>query len=166
MKTDSQSVWLLAAGAVFFVYLVSRMAFTPRATRDARYFEARKRIAEAKRVARDASVAPAGRAAALRDAASAALEGLRHPGLAASYARRAERLDPAAKDAAVGLLAHALRQGQKYRALERLLWRTLADHGASWEQRDRTLDELLSLYDGPLHRPETAAGLRKLRSRT
>jgi hypothetical protein len=164
MKTDSQSVLLLCAGGVFFVYLVTRMVTTPRVPRDQRFFDARQRIADAKRRARDTSAPPAERAAALRDAAVAALEGLRRPGLAASYAQRAERLDPSGGTSAAGLLGRALRQGEKYRALERILWRCIADRQAPGADQQRAFDELVGLYEGPLNRPEMAEGLRQLKA--
>lgn len=164
MRTDPRSVLLLAAGAVFFIYLVTRTLMSPRVPRDQRFFDARKQIADAKRRARDASASPAARAAALREAAVAALEGLRHPGLAASYARRAERLDPQGGAPSVNLLTRALRQGEKFRPLERVLWRCLAEDAAGLAEQQRAFDELIALYEGPLNRPEMAAGLRTLRS--
>lgn len=163
MRTDAQSLLLLGAGALFFVYLVSRMWVGPSVPRDERFFAARKRVAEAKRRARDTRVPVAERALALRDAAATALEVLRRPALAASYARRAERLEPQSPEA-LGLLARALRAGDKYQALERMLWRWLSEESDSSPAYQRAFDELLALYDGPLGRPEIAEALRRLRS--
>jgi hypothetical protein len=162
MKTDLQSMLLLGAGSAFFLYLLAKV-ITPRLTRDKRQRVAHQRIGEAKRKARDRSAAPELRAAALREAAVVALEELRRPELAASYALRAERLHPADPDT-VGLLAVALRTGAKYRALERILWRQLAGHARSTAAYERAFDELVGLYDGPLQRPETAKVLRELKA--
>ncbi|HEX2672766.1 MAG TPA: hypothetical protein VHM25_17905 [Polyangiaceae bacterium] len=163
MKHDTQSLLLLIAGAVFFLYLVTRMLAPSEVLRDESFFAARRRIAECKRRARDSSLSAADRAAALREAAIAALESLRRPALAASYARRAERLDPQNPDS-LGILARALTQGSKYQALERMLWRWLAEEPATSPTYARAFDELVALYDGPLNRPEMATSLRRMRA--
>jgi tetratricopeptide (TPR) repeat protein len=124
--------------------------------------EAKRRIDEAKQRGRDKSREPTLRAKAWREAAVAALEGLRRPELAASYARRAERLDPNDAEAVV-LLALSLRRAERYRALERFLWRRLAtDPAEGAAGYERALQELLNLYQGPLRRPEIASGLRRI----
>jgi hypothetical protein len=126
--------------------------------------EVKRRIADAKRRARIRGAEPSESAAAWREAALAALEGLNRPSLAASYARRAERLDPDDEEA-IGLHALALRRAARYRALERFLWRRIADHpdqtGAGYRC---TFDELIRLYEGPLRRPEMARALLRLRN--
>jgi hypothetical protein len=162
MKTDANSVLLMVAGAVFLLYLVVRMLSTAPVVRDAAFFAARKRIAESKRRARDGNVSQTDRAAAWRDAAEAALNGLKRPALAASYARRAEQLEPQ-HPAALGVLSQALRQGAKYQALERMLWRWLSEEPADSASYQRAFDELVALYDGPLNRPEIVVALRRLR---
>ena len=96
----------------------------------------------------------------MRDAATIALEELARPSLAASYARRAERIDPGDAQA-VSLVALTLRRAARYRALERFLWRRLAEH-APGAGRDSIERELCALYEGPLRRPEIAAGLRRI----
>ncbi len=162
MKTDLKSLLLLAAGTSFFVYLLTKM-FMPRFGGDERLKAAHARLDTAKRAARDRTASPEVRAAALREAAVVALHELRRPELAASYALRSERLHPPDAEA-VGLLAAALRKGEKYRALERILWRHLASNDGSAPAYQRSFDELLSLYEGPLGRPEAAKVLRDLRA--
>lgn len=162
MSDGTANPWLVAAGLLFSVFVVVKL-LRPRVPRDGRWQQARQRIAEAKLRASDRSAAGPERAAALREAASVALEELKRPGLAASYARRAERLDPASADS-VGIVALALRRGARYRALERFLWRKLAEGpqlGAE-AAHDRLLTELVALYEGPLGRPEVAAALRRM----
>lgn len=162
MKTDPQDLLLLLGGAGFAAFLLLKVV-TALGGRDGASYEARRRVLEAKKRGGDASLPAAQRAAALREAATAALEELGRPALAAALARRAERLDPTHADAA-SLLALALRRGARYSALERLLWRQLADQGASAElSYAKAFDELVALYEGPLHRPETARALRRFR---
>ena len=89
-----------------------------------------------------------------------ALEELRSPALAATFALRAEAADPADVES-IGVLAQAFRQANRYHALERLLWRHLAqdsDHKANV----RAFDELISLYEGPMKRPLQAQALKRL----
>ncbi|MDH5673893.1 MAG: hypothetical protein OEZ06_17175 [Myxococcales bacterium] len=160
MKLDPASIGLLVAGTLFITFILLKLLGP--LPRDEETADARRRVADAKRRARDRSHSPEQRAAALRDAAVAALEGLGRPGLAASYARRAERLDPL-DPASVGLRAAALRRASRFRALERFLWRKLAEDEPGAAGYERAYEELLSLYDGPLRRPETAQALRRLR---
>jgi hypothetical protein len=163
MKTDAQSLMLLLGGAGFCAYLLLKL-FVGLGQRDTVFEEARKRMVAAKRRGKDRSLSTVERAAALRDAASLALEGLQRPGLAAAFARRAERLDPGHSEA-ISLLVLALRRGARYSALERLLWQQLADaQSTATPGYRRTFDELVGLYDGPLHRPDTARALRRLQS--
>ena len=161
MKTDPQSLLLLIGGAGFVLYLVLQWLVAPR-RRDAGYREARKRMLTAKRRAAERGLPAAERAAALHAAARIALEELHRPSLAAAFARRAERFAPAHPEGH-GLLALALRRQARYSALERLLWRQLADDAEPGAARhQKALDELVSLYEGPLQRPETARALRRL----
>lgn len=157
---SAQDILLLAGGAGFAAFLLVKM-LSAMGIQHPRFAQARKRLAEAKRRAADRSTSTAERAAALRDAATVALEGLQRPSLAATYARRAERLDPK-HPASANLLASALRRGARYRALELLLWRQLADHPVASEAYERAFLELVTLYEGPLRRPETAQVLRAL----
>ena len=161
MNAQAQSVALLIAGLLFVVFVVAKLiAPDRRGGPQARV--ARERIADARRRASDRGLPSAQRAAALREAALVALEDLDRPNLAASYARRADRLDPH-DPGAIALLSTALRAATRFRALERLLWRRVADAEPFGEAAERAMRELLSLYDGPLNRPEIARALRRLR---
>lgn len=160
MTASAQSLVLLGAGLLFVLFLIVKLVAPERRGPEAR--AARLRIAEAKRRASDHALPTPQRAAAMRDAALIALEQLGRPSLAASYARRAERLDPQAPEA-IALLSAALRSATRFRALERLLWRRLADSIPADPAAERALEELLSLYEGPLRRPEVARALRRLR---
>jgi hypothetical protein len=160
MKTDAQSLLLLVGGAGFLAYLVLSM-LTALGGRDEGFRNAQRRVLDAKRRAGDRALSNAERAAALREAAGAALEGMRRPGLAAALARRAERLEPGNLEG-VGLVSLALRRAARYSALERFLWKRLAElDGPNAHGYQRTFDELVDLYDGPLRRPETAQVLRR-----
>ena len=167
MSERLSSMLLLAAGLLFALFVLSKII--PFRVRDGAAQAARKRLAEIKARAADHARPAAERAAALREAATLALEELRRPGLAASLARRAERLEPGSAEG-LGLLAAALRRQSRYRALERLLWQRLTGAGAgTLEQRgleQRALDELIKLYEGPLDRPEIATALRRWPGRT
>jgi hypothetical protein len=151
---------LLIAVGLFVIFLLMRTWLPahsfPRANR-----QARRRIGEAKRRATDPSSTPEARARAWQEAAATALDELKRPGLAASYALAAERAnptDPEALSAAVGVL----RRADRLRALERFLWNRLAkSEGATYE---RAFVELLALYEGPLRRKQWAHALRKLRA--
>lgn len=150
---------LFVAGLVSALFLVlkSRWSIWSRGPNPEGY----QKLAVARKRAREATD-PTARARALRDAAHVALEELGRPNLAATYARRAERADPTSAES-VGLLALALRRATRYRALERQLWRKLAEEGDPDPARERAFDELLALYDGPMNRPEQARALRRLR---
>lgn len=157
MSERVSSLVLLVAGLLFALFVLSKIV--PLRSRDGAARAARKRLAEIKARAADHTKSASERAAALREAATLALEELRRPGLAASLARRAERVEPGSA-AGLGLLATALRRQSRYRALERLLWQRLTD-GAPEALERRALDELIRLYEGPLDRPEIAAALRR-----
>ncbi len=160
MNADTKSWVLLLVGVLFFSYLFFklRLSLSP-GTPEVR--EAKRLIQQAKRRAREPGRSPKERADAWREAAMVALEQLERPNLAASYARRAERADPE-DPAAVRVLSLTFREAGRIRALERLLWRRLAQvpKGAAFT---RAFAELVSLYDGPLRRPERAMVLRRLR---
>lgn len=151
---------LLAAVALFLGWLLlkSRVSL---AGQDPRRAEGRKRLAEAKARARAAKGDAALRARALRDAAIIALEDLGRPNKAASYARRALRADPDDGES-IRVVALAMRRAQRYRALEKLLWRRLAS-GVDSQSEARAFAELLALYEGPMRRPAQAQVLRRLR---
>lgn len=162
MTDHARNLALLLAGAAFVLFILFKRGLPlPLPPRTPAAREALRRIAEAKRRAADLQASPAARAGALREAATVALESLRHPGLAAAYARRAERLDPD-DPATIGLLASSLRRASRYRALERLLWRKLASAEPEAPGTAATVTELIALYSGPLARPEIAQGLRRM----
>jgi hypothetical protein len=160
VSAQAQSVALLIAGLLFVLFLIAKL-LAPARRRGPAARAARQRLAQSKRRASDHTLSSAERAAALREAAVIALGELERPGLAASYAHRADRLDPEDPES-IELLASALRGASRFRALERLLWRRLADAERVDTSFERSLQELLSLYEGPLHRPEIARGLRRL----
>jgi hypothetical protein len=163
VSAQPQAVGLVVAGLLFVAFLLFKLlAHRLPMGGDDRARASRRELSEAKRLSRNRNRSPAERATALRAAALTALDGLGRPGLAASYARRAERLDPSAAES-VGLLARALRRGSRYRALERLLWRRIARGGVD-EGYHKAFAELLALYEGPLRRPEVVEALRRLRS--
>lgn len=152
--------WALLAAVLFFVaFLVvrSRIAIF----RDPELASARKRLGAAKQRARQAKEDPSARAAAYREAATIALDELGRTGLAASYARRADRAHPEGKHS-LQLLARAMSRGQRHRALEKLLWRRLDDTDLESERAQAIVEELVRLYEGPLRRRATASVLRRL----
>jgi hypothetical protein len=154
--------WVLLAAVILFVLFMLVKLRVP-LTGPSERVEAKRRLGDVKQRVRDAHDDPQGRARALREAANVALEELGQPNLAASYARRAERADPE-DTSAVHVLAVALRRANRYRALEKLLWRRLANAppGPVYE---RAFEELLSLYEGPMRRRAQAKVLRELRAR-
>jgi len=162
MTEGMRSVAVVAAGLAFVAFLLFKLLALP-ARRGALNAGTRDRLADAKRRGGDHAATAEQRAAALREAAVLALNELRRPSLAASYARRAERLDPQNAES-IGLLATALRRASRFVALERLLWRRLADDLPHSTSYFRALDELIALYAGPLKRPEIANALRGMRS--
>jgi hypothetical protein len=161
MNSEPASIVLVITGILFAAFLLLKMFRLP-AAKTSRWREAKQNIDDAKRRGRDNNLEAAQRAKAWREAALAALEGLNRPGLAASYARRAERLDPSDAEA-ISLMVVALRRAQRYQALERFLWRHLAsDPVDQVGPSGRFFQELLKLYEGPLRRPEIAAALRRM----
>lgn len=154
---------LLAALALFVAFLVVKSRI-PLTGRDPARVEARKKLLGIKQRAREARDDPKARARAWREAASVALDELGRPNLAAAFARRADRADP--EDvASLQVLAEAMRRGRRYRGLEKLLWRRLAEDHASGVRAERAFELLLQLYDGPMRRPHQATVLRTLRER-
>lgn len=154
--------WALLVVVVLFVIFVIVKSRIP-LFRDPELVEARRRVRAAKAKAREAKGDPKARAAAYREAAEAALE-VGRTGLAASYARRADKADPDA-EGGVRLIARAMRAGERHRALEKLLWQRLDGVDLQGERARRLFDELLALYDGPLHRRAQAQVLRQMLQR-
>jgi hypothetical protein len=152
----------LAAVVLFaaFLLLKSRVSLLPR---DPAIAEARRRIREAKKGARKAAGDDAARVRALLDAARIARDDLESPRLAASYALRAARVDPD-HVTAITLMAASFREAGRYRAAEKFLWRRL--DGPKGPGYDAAFEELLSLYDGPMHERERAQALRSMRARS
>ncbi|MCS6798628.1 MAG: hypothetical protein NZ898_08860 [Myxococcota bacterium] len=108
-----------------------------------------------------AGTEPEARAAAWLEAARLAMQ-VRRPDLAASYALRARRAAPRSTEA-IDALVRALRARRRYRALERLLWRALAEQDDA-PVRTHLLEALVSLYEGPLRDRHRARALRRLAS--
>ncbi len=160
MQSDSTGMALAIAGVLFLLYVLLklRVSFAP-SSPEAQ--AAKQRIQDAKQRARQSGLTPSERAEAWREAAIAALEGLKRPNLAASYARRAERVNPD-DEAAVRVLSLSMREAGRLRALERLLWRRLAQDGHG-PAHLKAYDELISLYAGPMRCPERATVLRRMR---
>lgn len=160
MTSDPDQVALAVAGLVFVAFVLVKV-LRSREPSGERARLARTRIVEARTRAVDHARSPGERAEAFREMAIEAIEGLGRPSLAASYARRAERLEPDAADS-LGLIAVALRRASRYRALERMLWRRIAAEGSPAVVRRRAVEELIGLYRGPLRRPEIAESLHRL----
>jgi hypothetical protein len=161
MNSEPASYALIVAGLLFSGFLLFKM-FRPPAAKRPEWLTAKKNVDEAKKRARDKGITPRERAKAWRDAALAALEGLARPDLAASYAFRAERLEPGNAEA-ISLLVVSLGRAERYRALERFLWRRLSSEPLEPPaSTNRFFQELIKLYQGPMRRPEIAAGLRKI----
>jgi hypothetical protein len=163
MSDHARSLMVLVAGVLFVAFLMFKLLPVTGGVGDAAALP-RRRMTEARKRASDRSLGARERASALREAAGIALEELGRPGLAASYARRAERLDPESTEV-VGLLALTMRRASRLSALERLLWRRVAEGQPESAPAQRAVQELIALYDGPLKRPEVGEALRRL-SRT
>jgi hypothetical protein len=152
----------LVVVALFLAFLLFKVWFGLLPANASRA-EAKKRIAEAKRRARQAGKDRNARATAWREAARVALDELERPSLAGSYAQRAVRAQPDDVHA-IALLSEALRTAGRYRTLDRLLWRRL--RGKPGPGYDRAFEELLALYEGPMRRREQAQALRAMRRRS
>ena len=158
MTEAMRMVGLVAIG-LFVVWTIGKLLLSL-PPRDPKKREAHVRWREAMARAK-AATAHTDKADALREASVIALEGLGRPGLAASLARRAERVRPST-DGALHLV-RALEAGRRYAALERLIWRELET--AEGERHAALFDALLAFYDGKGNAPERARVLRKLRAR-
>lgn len=157
--------WLIAGTAlVFIVFLVVKAVFDPM-PRGPGVREARRRLSEARKRARAKELSSHERSAAWCAAARLALEDLGSPRAAARLAQKALRADPASLDAQA-LLSRALHSAGRLRTLERALWveLDLARGIRANDAYERAFAELLSLYEGPLRRPERARVLRALRA--
>lgn len=155
----SHSLFLAAVG--FAAYLAWRLYRALHRPRD---------DAEAKRRYRDLRAAARAeknvkiKASLYVESARCALYELERPNLAASLARRAERLDPSSEEP-LPLLVEAMMEAGRARALERQLLRRI-DRLAADEPRYRAaFDALLRLYEGPLRLPEKANLLRRLQKK-
>ncbi len=162
MALTTPAGWALLATVILFaafLLLKSRISFLPR---DPAVGDARKRIRAAKKRARKAAGDRDARVKALLDAAQIAREDLGRPRLAASYALRASRANPN-HAGAITLMAETFREAKRYRAAEKFLWRRL--DGPTGVGYDAAFEQLLALYDGPMHRRERAQALRTMRKR-
>lgn len=148
---------LLGVVVLFVVFLGVKSLL---AARDPGTKDAREALTRAKKSAREAQGASQ-RAEAWREAARVALDELERPGVAAVYARRAERDDPTHEDV-LPLLAQTMRSARRHQALSKLLWRRLSEERLESERADRLMRELLALYEGPLRRAAQARVLRTL----
>ena len=158
--TDAMRLVLLSGGILFTIFLASKLLPLAARHRTPAQREAAQRLLALKEQARSPELPASERSALLRSAANIALSELQRYGLAASLARRADRLDPAQPET-LKLLSLALREQARFSALERMLWRKLADSPSPAVMQGARL-ELERLYDGPLKRPEVAAALRRL----
>ncbi|MCB9621723.1 MAG: hypothetical protein H6721_08825 [Sandaracinus sp.] len=149
--------WALLGVVVLFVVF---LGVKSRLSRDPGTKQAREALARAKKEAREANDGP-GRARAWREAARIALDELERPGLAAAYARRAERDDPT-HDEVIPLLSRTMRSARRHQALTKLLWRRLAEEPLDSPRADRLMQELVAIYEGPLRRPAQAQVLKAL----
>ncbi len=156
------SRWGLSfAGLSFVVYMVLKV-WAPLRLPSRKHRPARQKILEAKQRAALAEE-PAAKALAFREAAVIALEELRNPALASSFARRAERVMP--QDVlALTLVSRSMRRGARFGALERFLWKRLAEdpHVMGHAAYRWAFDELVALYEGPMRRNDRAKALRRL----
>ncbi len=155
---------LIGAVVVFAIFLLVKSRVGLRGA-DPVQRSGRARIAKLKREIFSHKTDRAHRAALWRKAAEIALDELGRPYRAATYARRADKLDPDAKEA-VPLIARAFRRARRFRALERLLWRRLDRMDALDDSRSSPIvAELITLYSGPLRRPAQARTLERLWAR-
>jgi hypothetical protein len=162
MGVDSLSLALAIAGALFLFYVLLKLRYSLLPA-SAEVRDVKRRIQQAQVRAHDRNASAELRARAFCEAAQVALEELGRPNLAASYARRAQRVDPSLAEA-VRLLSVSLQRGGRLRALERLLWRRLAREDAASPGYQRAYDELVKLYSGPMKKPDRAAVLKRMRT--
>lgn len=155
--TEAMRMIGLFAIALFVVFLIGNLLLRL-PPRDPKRREAHGRWREAMKRAQS-TASPDEKAAALREASVIALEGLGRPGLAASCARRAERVRKTPEGAKS--LVRALEASRRYAALERLIWSELET--AEGARYDALFESLLGFYEGVANAPERARVLRKLR---
>ncbi len=160
---NDPAYWAMFASLVFLAFLLFQVRVSLGGRTHGRA-EAKKRLAEANRRARAAAGDPKARAKELRVAAKIALEDLARPALAASLARRADRIDPDSA-ASVDTLVAAMTAAGRFHALERLLWKHVDESPPGSDTHERSFDALLVLYDGPMRRRHQASALRRLRGR-
>ncbi len=161
MGADPLSLALAIAGALFLFYVLLKLRYSLLPA-SAEVRDVKRRIQQAQVRAHDRSASAEVRARAFCEAAQVALEELGRPNLAASYARRAQRVDPSLAEP-VRLLSMSLQRGGRLRALERLLWRRLAHEDTS-PGYQCAYDELVKLYSGPMKKPDRAAVLKRMRT--
>lgn len=152
---------LILAAAGFAVYLGWRLYLALIRPHDDG--EARRRYRELRAASR-AEQNPKIKASLYLEAARCALSELERPNLAASLARRSERLDPTSEDA-LPLLVEAMLSAGRARALERQLLRRIDRLSADDARYIAAFDALLQLYEGPLRLPEKANLLRRLQQK-
>jgi hypothetical protein len=153
--------YLVVGAAVVFALFWAVSAFWPTPARAQRK-EAKKAHSLAVSEGSDEKKSPAERAAALVKAGRIALGELKNARLAARHAEWAHRLTPAEGDV-IRLMQDAFPKARRLRALERLLWLS-ADAQGEAGAKPTALEALITLYEGPLHRPERARALRRLSS--
>ncbi len=152
---------LIFAGLSFVVFMVIKV-WVPFRLSSRKLRPARLRVQQAKQRAVQAHD-PRLKAEAWREAALVVLEELHNPSLASRFARRAERADPGNLET-LSLVSQSLRRAKRFGALERFLWKRLAEgHAEQSAVYDRVFDELVALYEGPMHYEERAKALRQLR---
>ncbi len=158
----NQQTWLVFAAVALFGLFVALKAWKPRLRRSRTTDgETGKALESARRRIRAAPNLDE-RALAFQEAARAALASQRTR-LAAVYALRAERARPMDKESQ-NLVTSTLKRASRYRALERFLWKKLADNPDS--EAGHWLEELAELYQGPLRQPVRAQALRRLSAMT
>jgi hypothetical protein len=158
MMTTPQAAAL--AAALLFVLFVVAQALLPAIAFRGRKREAHGRLSTAVARGTDTARPAIERAAALRDAATIALDELKRPRLASRYALWAGDALPGDPET-VALASRILMRAKKPRALERFLWRAL-DASTDPSARDAAFDALIALYEGPMDAPERARVLRRL----
>jgi len=153
----SVASWLVFVAVGFAAFLLFKLQAHARRRRHHEGYPRYRAAIERAKATRDR----AEKAAAYREAAEIALRSLERPNLAASLARRADRLSPETHEG-LGVLVEAMGQAQRLRGLERLLWRKLREVEPGSPRHRKIFGELLALYGGPLKDPDRAEALRRL----
>ncbi len=163
MSPEGMKILSYVALGIFVLWIVLKVRLTlpPRDPSRREPYERWRAVTKRARLARHE---PKVRAAALREAAMIALEGLDRPEVAAAQARRADALDPD-EPTSIATLVRAMTAAERYAALERQLWLELAKAGSGSARETALLDALIGLYRDGLHRPERADVLERLRAR-